>query len=63
MHGRTDALQRLIANIGAAARHVKAAAEQFEHLDRRGCLLRHVCRRIAPTIGPPRPPPGVPVAG
>lgn len=29
LHGRADLLKRLIANIGAALQHVKAAAEQF----------------------------------
>ncbi|MCR4415793.1 MAG: MFS transporter, partial [Thermoguttaceae bacterium] len=30
LHGRADVLKRLIANIGAALRHVRAAAEQFK---------------------------------
>jgi hypothetical protein len=38
--------------------HVKAAAEQFKDLDRWGCLLRYISDRIAPVIGPPKPPPG-----
>ena len=56
-HGRADILKRLIANIGAALQHVKAAAEQFKNLDRWGCLLRYISDRIAPVIGPPTPPP------
>jgi hypothetical protein len=63
LHGRADILKRLIANIGAALGHVKAAAEQFKELDRWGCLLRYISDRIAPDIGPPRPPPGLPAAG
>jgi hypothetical protein len=63
LHGRADILKRLIANIGAALRHVKAAAEQFRDLDRWGCLLRYISDRIAPVIGPPRPPTGLPAAG
>jgi hypothetical protein len=55
-------LRRLIANIGAALQHVKATAEQFADLDRWGCLLRYISNRIAPVIGPPRPPPAM-VAG
>jgi hypothetical protein len=54
LHGRADVLKRLIANIGAALQHVKAAAEQFKDLDRWGCLLRYISDRIAPVIGPPR---------
>jgi hypothetical protein len=57
LRGRADILKRLIANIGAALRHVRAAAEQFNDLDRWGCLLRYVSDRIAPIIGPPKPPP------
>lgn len=40
LHGRADILKRLIANIGAALQHVKAAAEQCKDLDRWACLLR-----------------------
>ena len=56
LHGRADVLKRLIANIGAALQHVRAAAEQFKDLDRWGCLLRYISDRIAQ----PRPPPGLP---
>lgn len=61
--GRADVLKRLIANIGAALQHVKAAAEQFKDLDRWGCLLRYVSDRIAPAIGPPRTSPGIHATG
>ena len=60
LHGRADVLKRLIANIGAALQHVKAAAEQFKDLDRWGCLLRYLSGRIAPVMGPPRASPGLP---
>jgi hypothetical protein len=63
LHGRTDVLKRLIANIGAALRHVRATAEQFKDLDRWGCLLRYISDRIAPVIGPPRSMTGLPAAG
>jgi hypothetical protein len=63
LHGRADVLKRLIANIGAALRHVKAAAEQFKDLDRWGCLLRHISDRIAPVIGQPKPPPRLAATG
>ena len=59
MHGRADVLKELIANIGAALRHVKQAAEQFRQVDPWACLLRYICDRIAPMIGPPRPPAGM----
>lgn len=63
LHGRADMLKRLIANIGAALRHVRAAAEQFKDLDRWGCLLRYVSDRIAPIVGPPKPPVALAQAG
>jgi hypothetical protein len=63
LHGRADILKRLIANIGAALQHIKAAAEQFKDLDRWGCLLRYISDRIAPVIGPPKPPPALPATG
>ena len=59
MHARADVLKELIANIGAALRHVKQAAEQFRQVDPWACLLRYICDRIAPMIGPPRPPAGM----
>ncbi|WP_162910129.1 hypothetical protein [Azohydromonas sediminis] len=63
LHGRADVLKRLIANVGAALRHVRATAQQFKDLDRWGCLLRYISDRIAPIIGPPRPVAGLPAAG
>ena len=53
----------LIANIGAALLHIKAAAEQFKDLDRWDCLLRYISDRIAPVIGPPKPPLRQPAPG
>lgn len=60
LHGRTDVLRRLTANIGAALQHLMAAAEQFKDLDRWGCLLLDVGDVIAPVIGRARPPSGLP---
>ena len=63
LHGRSDILKRLIANIGAALQHVRAAAEQFKTIDPWGCMLRYISDRIAPVIRPPRPPPRLAAAG
>jgi Transposase DDE domain len=63
LHGRADVLRRLIANVGAALRHVRATAEQFTDLDPWGCLLRYVSDRIVPVIGPPASPPTLPATG
>jgi hypothetical protein len=63
LHGRADMLRKLIANIGAALQHVKAAAEQFKDLERWGCLLRYISDRSAPVIGQPKPAQGLPSTG
>lgn len=55
IHAERNMLKRLIANVGAALRHVRATAEQFRDIDPWGTLLRYVCDRIAPVIGPPAP--------
>lgn len=62
-HGRADVLKRVIANIGAALHHIKAAAEQFKDIYRWGCLMRYISDRIAPVVTPPQPPPGPPATG
>ncbi len=46
-----------------ASEHVKTAAEQFRDLDRWACLLRYISDRIAPDIGPPKPPRALPATG
>ena len=63
LHGKTQILKSLIANIGAALQHVRQAAEQFGQIDRWALLLRYVSERIAPAIGPFRPPNGLPAGG
>ena len=60
MHGKANLLKPLIANVHAALQHVKAAAEQFKSADRWAMLLRYVSDKIAPTLGPFRPPTGLP---
>jgi Transposase DDE domain group 1 len=56
LHGKAHALKALIANIGAALRHVRATAEQFKSIDPWTLLLRYVSEKIAPTLAPFRPP-------
>ena len=56
LHGKANLLKRLITNIRAALQHVKAAAEQLEPADRWAVLLRNVSDRIAPALGPFKPP-------
>jgi hypothetical protein len=55
IHAERALLRRLIANVGAALRHVRAIAEQFKDSDPWTALLRYVCDRIAPVIGPAPP--------
>ena len=52
IHGKTHALKSLMANIYAAIRHIKDAAEQFKAEDRWALLLRYVSNKIAPKLGP-----------
>jgi hypothetical protein len=63
LHGKASILKLLIANIQAALQHVRAAAEQFKTTDRWTLMLRYVSDKIAPTLGPFRPPAGLPATG
>ena len=63
MHGKTNHLKALVANIRKALQHVRVAAEQFKAADPWATLLRYVSDRIAPVIGPFRPPPGLAASG
>ena len=56
LHGKAHVLKPLIANIRAALEHVRAIAEQFKTQDPWAVMLRYISHRIAPTIGPFRPP-------
>jgi hypothetical protein len=63
LHGKANILKPLTANVHAALQHVKAAAEQFKTMDRGTLMLRYVSDKIAPTLGPFRPPNGLPATG
>ena len=63
LHGKANMLKSLIANIHTALQHVKAAAEQFKSADRWALLLRYSSTKIAPTLGPFRPPNVLPATG
>ena len=63
MHAKTNHLKSLVATIRKALQHVRVAAEQFKAIDSWAALLRYVSDRIAPVIGPFRPPAGLPVSG
>ena len=59
MHGKANLLKPLITNIRAALQHVKAAAEQLGAADPWTILLRYLNNKIAPNLGPFRPPVGL----
>jgi hypothetical protein len=63
MHGKANLLELLIATIHTTLRHVKDAAGQFKSADRWALLLRCVSDKIAPSLGPFRPPIGLPATG
>jgi len=63
MHGKASMLRSLIANIRAALQHVRVTAEQFCRADPWTVLMRYVSEKIAPTLGPFKPPPGLPATG
>ena len=52
LHGKSNRIKPLIANIHAALRYVKEAAEQIKSTDLWGLLVRYVSDKIAPVIGP-----------
>jgi hypothetical protein len=57
MHAEAGLIKAMIANVHAAIRHVKAAAQQLLKLDRWRTLLACICQRIVGQIGLPIPPP------
>ena len=63
MHGKASILRSLIANIRAALQRVRLTAEQFTTTDRWAVLLRDASDRIAPALGPFRPPDSLPALG
>ena len=63
LHGKSNLIKPLIANIHAALRYVKEAAEQIKSTDPWSVLLRYVSDKIAPVIGPFHPPTAVAATG
>lgn len=63
MHGKASMLKSLIANIRVALQYVKDSAEQFKSIDRWAVLLSYVSDKIAPVLGPFRPPDALPASG
>ncbi len=63
MHAETALIKSMIANVHAAIRHVRTAAEQLPKLDRWAALLAYICQRIVGQIGLPTPPPALSATG
>jgi len=63
MHAEAGLIKSMIANVHAAIRHVKAAAEQLPRLDRWRALLAYICQRIVGHFGLPTPPPTLEAPG
>ena len=63
MHAEVGLIKSMIANVHAAIRHVRQAAEQLPKLDRWAALLAYICQRIVGQIGLPTPPPALAAPG
>ena len=63
MHGKTNHLKSLVANIRRALQHARIAAEQFKAIDSWAALLRYVSDQIAPAIAPFGPLDSLPATG
>jgi hypothetical protein len=59
MHAETGLIKSMIANVQAAIRHVRKAAEQLPNLDRWRALLAYICHKIVGHNPLPTPPPAL----
>jgi len=57
MHAQAGLIKSMIANVQAAIRHVRNAAEQLPKLDRWRALVAYICQRIVGQTALPTPPP------
>ncbi len=63
LHAKAQTIKSLVANIRAALHHVKATAEQLPTIDPWATLVRYICQRIAPSLGPIPPVPALKPTG
>jgi hypothetical protein len=63
MHAEVSLIKSMIANVHAAVRHVRQAAEQLPKLDRWKTLLAYICVRILAPSPLPTPPPALAASG
>jgi hypothetical protein len=59
MHAEVGLIKSMIANVHAAIRHVRRAAEQLPNLDRWKALLAYICARIVGPASLPTPRPAL----
>jgi hypothetical protein len=63
MHAEAGLIKSMIANVQAAIRHVRHAAEQLPKLDRWRALVAYICQRIVTQTALPTPPPALAAPG
>jgi len=63
MHAEAGLIKSMIANVQAAIRHVRSAAEQLPKLDRWRALVAYICQRIVGQTALPTPPPALAAPG
>jgi len=63
MHAEAGLIKSMIANVHAAIRHVRRAAEQLPRLDQWATLLAYICRKIVGQFALPTPPPALAAPG
>jgi len=59
MHAEAGLIKSMIANVHAAIRFVRNAAEQLPNLDRWATMLSYICQRIVGQTTLPTPPPAL----
>ena len=59
MHAEVGLIKLMIANVHAAIRHVRRAAEQLPKINRWATLLGYICQRIVGQAALPTPPPAL----
>ena len=63
MHGKASMLRSLIANIRVVLQYDWFTAEQFKTKDPWAVPMHYVIEKIAPALGPFRPPDALPATG
>ena len=59
MHAEASLIKSMIANVHAAIRYVRTAAEQLPKIDRWATMLSYICQRIVGQATLPTPPPAL----